>query len=178
MERSLTLEIGNSEYLEWQCHFGSSTGTSVWSSFFFFFFLLLLKGQIVNIWGSVGLQLLNFATAEWKLPLTVPTKCVWWCFSKTLDRNKADLIPCQSLLTLALEKLWNFTFIFFSPSPLPFFLKAPFICVVQISSYQIHIYMFMCVCAQSCLTLCDSMNYIACQAPLYMEFSRQKYWSG
>ena len=29
---------------------------------------------------------------------------------------------------------------------------------------------------QSCLTLCDPVNYIACQAPLSMEFSRQEYW--
>ena len=26
--------------------------------------------------------------------------------------------------------------------------------------------------------LCDPMNYIACQAPLSMGFSRQDYWSG
>ena len=32
--------------------------------------------------------------------------------------------------------------------------------------------------AQSCLTLCNPMNFIACQAPLYVEFSRQEYWSG
>ena len=31
--------------------------------------------------------------------------------------------------------------------------------------------------AQLYLTLCDSMD-CACQAPLSMEFSRQKYWSG
>ena len=30
---------------------------------------------------------------------------------------------------------------------------------------------------QLCLTLCDSMDYIACQAPLSMGFSRQEYWS-
>ena len=33
----------------------------------------------------------------------------------------------------------------------------------------------MCMHAQSCLTLCELM---AGQAPLSMEFSRQKYWSG
>ena len=27
--------------------------------------------------------------------------------------------------------------------------------------------------AQVCLTLCDPMDYIACQAPLSIEFSRQ-----
>ena len=31
---------------------------------------------------------------------------------------------------------------------------------------------------QSCPTLCDPMDYIACQAPLSMGFSRQEYWSG
>ena len=30
---------------------------------------------------------------------------------------------------------------------------------------------------QSCPTLCNSMNYIPCQAPLSMGFSRQEYWS-
>ena len=30
---------------------------------------------------------------------------------------------------------------------------------------------------QSCPTLCNPMNCIACQAPLSMEFSRQEYWS-
>ena len=70
MERSVTLEIGNSEYLEWQSHFGSSRD---WS---FFFFLLLLKGQIVNIWGSVGLQLLNSAMqSESSLELYLPNGC-------------------------------------------------------------------------------------------------------
>ena len=29
-----------------------------------------------------------------------------------------------------------------------------------------------------CPTLCDLMDYIVCQAPLSMEFSRQEYWSG
>ena len=31
---------------------------------------------------------------------------------------------------------------------------------------------------QSCPALCNSMNYIPCQTPLSMEFSRQEYWSG
>ena len=32
--------------------------------------------------------------------------------------------------------------------------------------------------AQLCLTLCNPMGTVACQAPLFMEFSRQEYWSG
>ena len=32
--------------------------------------------------------------------------------------------------------------------------------------------------AQSYLTLGDLTDYIACQAPLFMGFSRQEYWSG
>ena len=40
--------------------------------------------------------------------------------------------------------------------------------------------MCVCVCsvAQLCPTLCNPMDYIAYQAPLSMEFSRQEYWSG
>ena len=34
-----------------------------------------------------------------------------------------------------------------------------------------------CMHAQSCLTLCNSMD-CSPQAPLSMEFSRQEYWSG
>ena len=37
----------------------------------------------------------------------------------------------------------------------------------------------MCVLViQSCSTFYDPMDYIACQAPLSMGFSRQEYWSG
>ena len=32
--------------------------------------------------------------------------------------------------------------------------------------------------AQSCLTLCNPMECVACQAPLSKGFSRQDYWSG
>ena len=37
------------------------------------------------------------------------------------------------------------------------------------------------MCAKSlqlCLTLFDPMDYLAHQAPLFMGFSRQEYWSG
>ena len=36
----------------------------------------------------------------------------------------------------------------------------------------------VCVCVHSCLTLCDFIDYIACQPPLFMRFSRQEYCSG
>ena len=39
------------------------------------------------------------------------------------------------------------------------------------------VYYYEYMCAQSCLTLCD-LWAVACQAPLSLEFSRQKYWSG
>ena len=32
--------------------------------------------------------------------------------------------------------------------------------------------------AQSCLTLCNSMDYKAHQSPLSMKFSRQEHWNG
>ena len=41
-----------------------------------------------------------------------------------------------------------------------------------------NIYMNVCVCAQSCPTLCNLMNYTAHQAPLFMGFSSKVYWSG
>ena len=39
------------------------------------------------------------------------------------------------------------------------------------------LFCFLCMYAQSCLTLCDTMD-IAHQAPLSMKFPRQEYWSG
>ena len=40
-------------------------------------------------------------------------------------------------------------------------------------------YIGMCISVtQSCLTLCDLLDYIAHQAPLSMGFSRKEYWSG
>ena len=40
-----------------------------------------------------------------------------------------------------------------------------------------YVYIYLCVYAQSCLTLCDHMA-VACQAPLSMGLSQQKWWSG
>ena len=38
---------------------------------------------------------------------------------------------------------------------------------------------YVCVLvSQSCLTLCDPMDCRACQAPLFMELSRQECWRG
>ena len=46
------------------------------------------------------------------------------------------------------------------------------------SSSQLYsVYVQACSVAQSCPTLCDPMT-VTRQAPLSMEFSRQKYWSG
>ena len=39
--------------------------------------------------------------------------------------------------------------------------------------------MSTCSVAHSCPTLCDLLDWtVACQALLFMEFSRQEYWSG
>ena len=47
------------------------------------------------------------------------------------------------------------------------------------SSKNLFTVTFVCVMSlQSCLTLCDPMDYIAHQAPLSMGFSRQEYRSG
>ena len=50
--------------------------------------------------------------------------------------------------------------------------KEPFL------SHLIKITSVVYMCTQSCLTLCNPMDCVACQAPLFMEFSRQEYWSG
>ena len=39
------------------------------------------------------------------------------------------------------------------------------------------VYVSVCLCAQSCLTVCDPWT-VALQAPLSMGFPRQGYWSG
>ena len=44
-------------------------------------------------------------------------------------------------------------------------------------SPQYNVCMYMCSVTQSWQTLCESMDCIACQAPLSVEFSRQEYWS-
>ena len=36
----------------------------------------------------------------------------------------------------------------------------------------------MCSVAKLCLTLCNPMDYVACQSPLSMGFSKQEYCSG
>ena len=48
---------------------------------------------------------------------------------------------------------------------------------ILISAIQV----YTCLCVkslQSCLSLCDPMDYIACLVPLSMGFSRQEYWNG
>ena len=50
--------------------------------------------------------------------------------------------------------------------------KEPF------SSHIIKIMFIVYMSTQSCPTLCNPMHCVACQAPLFMEFSRQEYWSG
>ena len=60
-----------------------------------------------------------------------------------------------------------------------------FSCTQTSGIWAVHFNDMVCVCVcvcvlvtQLCPTLCDSMDYIARQAPLSMEFSRQEYWSG
>ena len=55
-------------------------------------------------------------------------------------------------------------------------MKIIAICIIKILNGLKHVRR-LCVHAQSCLTLCNPLDYIACQAPLSMGFSRQEYWS-
>lgn len=109
--RSLSLEMGSSEYLGWQCHFRSSTGKRDW--FFLFVSFLFVCFSVVKESDSKYLGLCWPATTELcHCRLKASLNCTYQMgvvvFQKTLDRNKADLIPCQSLLTLALEKTLKF----------------------------------------------------------------------
>ena len=52
------------------------------------------------------------------------------------------------------------------------------LCAVKFVCVCVCVRVQMFTCAQLCLTLCKSMDYITCQAPLSIEFSRQEYWSG
>ena len=55
-----------------------------------------------------------------------------------------------------------------------------FLCIVLVvlktGHFRKHVY--LCSVAQSCLTLCNPMDYVARQASLSMGISRQEYWSG
>ena len=49
-----------------------------------------------------------------------------------------------------------------------------------LGTFSVFISWHVCVCAQSlcCVRLFAAPHTVACQAPLSMKFSRQKYWSG
>ena len=73
----------------------------------------------------------------------------------------------ESVLHIRWPKYWSFSFSI-SPSNeypgLPVNIVPPcFVCAKSL---------------QSCLTLCDPMDYKTCQGPLSLGFSRQEYWSG
>ena len=73
-----------------------------------------------------------------------------------------------------------------------YYVRAQYKCVATFKPHYfwrdplmwiINIYITLGVCMhskslQSCPTLCDPMDYIACQSPLSMGFFRQEYWSG
>ena len=56
--------------------------------------------------------------------------------------------------------------------------------VIQLyNPHNYHVLDFLCesvevLVALLCLTLCDPMNFIACQSTLSKELSTQQYWSG
>ena len=76
----------------------------------------------------------------------------------------------SSLLPSSEQKLHHLNQLIFLPDPFRFpelqpdWVSSCILCAV--------------ISAQSCLSLCDPMDYIAHQAPLSMGFSRQETWSG
>ena len=61
-------------------------------------------------------------------------------------------------------------FVFWTSFSDPLFTYCEIICYIHESTKVL--------VAQLCPTLCSPTDYIACQAPLSMGFSRQEYWSG
>ena len=55
-------------------------------------------------------------------------------------------------------------------------IKRLIVCLLKIF-FAVNKRTHACSVAQSCLTLCDPMDWVH-QAPLFMAFSRQEYWSG
>ena len=96
--------------------------------------------------------------------------------TKKKKKNKPELLfflpPCVRDPGKEMYKEEPHAYVSFSPHPLSLLL---------IWSRRITCKLMMCVCAcqvvQSCPTLCDPVDYIAHEAPLSIEFSRQEYWS-
>ena len=51
-------------------------------------------------------------------------------------------------------------------------------CKIYVLTILLFYILHTCLVTQLCRTFCDPMDCIACQAPLFMGFSRQEYWSG
>ena len=74
-----------------------------------------------------------------------------------------NILICMSLSFCISCFQFRSSFCLILPAALYFFILATWVAVLVI---------------QSCLTLCNPMDYIAHQAPQSMEFSRQEYWNG
>ena len=96
-------------------------------------------------------------------------------FSSPLPSVSKALLLASFLLSIPLliRVYWRLTCWF----PLVRSLQAKFIHFEGESKIVLSIIMKVKV-THSCPTLCDPIDYIACQAPLSMEFPTQEYWSG
>ena len=173
LERSLSLEMGNSEYLGWH---SVILGVQLGQEIGLFFFLAAVKE-----WDSkyLGLCWSELYHCRLKAALNCTYQMGVVVFQKTLDRNKADLIPRQSLLTPALEKTLKFRIHFLHSLSMTLLFKSIFHLCGAVKYWATRfIFICLCVCALSHIWLFVTPRTVACQAPLYMEFSRQEYWSG
>ena len=105
--------------------------------------------------------------------------CSFCCFSQIFfsplpSVSKALLLASFLLsIPLLIRVCWRLTCWF----PLVRYSQAKFIHFEGESKIVLSIIMKVKV-PHSCSTLCDPMDYVACQASLSMEFSSQEYWSG
>ena len=83
------------------------------------------------------------------------------------DRRKS-LFCCNRMSILSNTMIW----ILFKTKGFSLFLKSFIYNLLFKNESKVE------VVVQQCPNLCDPMDYIACQAPLSPEFSRQEFWSG
>ena len=93
-----------------------------------------------------------------------------WQDERSLNKSSQVASRSRTLKYLEFPELWKINLCCLSP------LVWYFIMVPLENGFSA----LQCVCsvAHSGLTLCHPMDYIACQAPLSMEFSRQEYRGG
>ena len=94
------------------------------------------------------------------------------------SRSGSGIRPCADIPSLSIAlAMWHYIVFIGRESIQKVTGTRVWSCPGKDLEFRVHL---QCECVQLLLrpTLCDPMDYIACQAPLSMEFSRQECWSG